>query len=88
MTKSFKLVNRLLTVNRIAESLETLRSRARIGEKDDLTLEDDLLLYQGRLLVPDVDSLRTDLIKEAHEQVSTAYLGRRKIIRLLQDRYY
>ena len=61
------LVDRLLIANRTASSLETLRIRARTGEKDDLTLEDGLLLYQNRLVVPDIDNLRTDLIKEAHD---------------------
>lgn len=82
------LVDRLLTANRTAESLETLRNKARSGEKRDLVLEDGLLLYQGRLVVPDVDSLRTDLLKEAHEQVSTAHPGQRKTIQLLASRYY
>ena len=82
------LIDRLLTANRTANSLEALRTVARTGEKNDLTLEDGLLLYQNRLIVPDTDNLRTDLIKEAHEQVSTAHPGRRKTVQLLANRYY
>jgi predicted aspartyl protease len=88
VNESFGLIERLLAANRTADSLETLRTKARVGVKDDLTIEDGLLLYRDRLLVPDVDSLRTDLIKEAHEQVSTAHPGRRKTIQLLASRYY
>ena len=36
------LIDRLLTANRAASSLEALRTCARTGEKDDLTLEDKL----------------------------------------------
>ena len=86
--ESFDLVDRLLTANRTARSLETLRNRARNSERDDLVLEDGLLLFQGRLMVPDIDHLRTDLIREAHEQLSTAHPGSRKTTRLLSDRYY
>ena len=82
------LIDRLLTANRTTNSLEALRTVARTGEKNDLTLEDGLLLYQNRLIVPDTDKLRTDLIKEAHEQVSTAHPGRRKTVHLLANRYY
>ena len=41
-------------------------------------LEDGLLLYNERLVIPETDHLRTDLIKEAHEQVSTAHPGQDK----------
>jgi len=88
ISESLSLINRLLAANRTAESLETLRKRARGGEKKGLVLEDGLLLYQGRLIVPDVDQIRTDLIRESHEQLSTAHPGIRKTIRLLTDRYY
>ena len=67
LTEPISLIDRLLTANRTAELLETLRNTARIGEKDGLVLEDGLLLYQDRLVVPDIDHLRTDLIKEAYE---------------------
>ena len=46
-----------------------------------------MLLYQGRLVVPDVDNLRTDLVREAHEQPSTAYLGTKKTYELLKVQY-
>ena len=45
INESFELIERLLVVNYTAKSLETLRSRAKVDKKIDLTLEDDLLLY-------------------------------------------
>ena len=82
------LIDRLLMANRTADSLEALRDSARNSGRKDLVLEDGLLLFQGRLIVPDVDQLRTALIREAHEQLSTAHPGNRKTIRLLTNRYY
>ncbi len=81
------LIDQIITANRTATSLNALRAQAEAGD-GDLKLEDGLLLYQDRLVVPDTDQLRTNLIKEAHEQVSTAHPGRTKTIRLLADRYY
>ena len=61
----------------MAESLQALRAQAE--ERDpELTLEDGLLLYNERLVVPETDHLCTDLIKKAHKQVSTAHPGQDK----------
>ena len=51
-------------------------------------LEDGLLFYNKRLVVSETDHLCTDLIKEVHEQVSTAHLRRDKTYQLLCTRYY
>ena len=48
----------------------------------------DSCSIKDKLIVPNTDNLRTDLIREAYEQVSTAHLGRTKTIRLLASRYY
>ena len=45
LTESIRLIDRLLIVNRTAPSLETLRTVARAGKKDDLMLKEGLLLY-------------------------------------------
>jgi hypothetical protein len=87
LDESIGLIDRITTANRTVKSLEALRAQARVGDTD-LKLEDGLLLYRDRLIVPDVDNLRTNLIQEVHEQVSTAHPGRNKTIRLLADRYY
>lgn len=87
MDEPLGLIDRILRANRTSESLEALRAQAE-AEDPEITLEDGLLLYDGRLVVPDVDNLRTKLIQEAHEQVSTAHPGRDKTYRLLRARYY
>ena len=71
------LLDRLLNANKTCASLNALRPEAEAKE-GDLALEDGLLLYNGRLVVPDTANLRTELIKEAHNQVSTAHPGRDK----------
>jgi len=81
------LIDQIITANRTVKSLEALRVQARAGDAD-LKLEDGLLLYRDRLIVPDTNNLRTDLIREAHEQVSTAHPGRTKTIQLLANCYY
>jgi len=50
------LIDRILIANRTAESLKALRDQATEGDPD-LEMEDGLLLYQERLIVPDVDNL-------------------------------
>lgn len=82
------LVDRILQANRGSASLGALRAEATTGKSSEFELEDGLLLYSGRLVVPRVDNLPTALIKEAHDQVSTAHPGRDKTYQLLRPRYY
>jgi transposase InsO family protein len=82
------LVDRILQANRGSASLDALRVEATSNEPNEFELEDGILLYSGRLVVPQVDKLPTALIKEAHDQVSTAHPGRDKTYQLLRPRYY
>jgi hypothetical protein len=59
------LINCILTVNRTAKSLKTLRDQATKSDPN-LEMEKGLLLYQEQLIVPDVNNLQTELIREAH----------------------
>ena len=90
LQESMALIDRLLQANREAPSLDALRAQALNSEGDgNFTLEEGLLLYNDRLVVPLGDqNLTTELIKEAHTQVSTAHLGRDKTYHLLRPRYY
>lgn len=84
---ALRIIDRILLANRYTPSLEALRKQA---QKDDnhFSLEDGLLLYKDKLVVPDTDNLRTLLIREAHDNISTAHPGIRKTLKLLTDRYY
>jgi hypothetical protein len=68
------VVDRVLQANRNEPSLEALKTQGAGNEPDSrLTLHDGILLYQGRVIVPDVNCLRTHLIREVHGQISTAH---------------
>lgn len=83
------VVERVLQANRNEPSLGALRTQAADNEPDShLTLYDGILLYRGRVIVPDINYLRTHLIREVHDPISTAHPGRDKTYRLLKDRYY
>lgn len=51
-------------------------------------MEKDLLLHDGRLLVPDVSHLRTLLIREVHDRVDTAHPSAKKTLQLLSSQYW
>lgn len=83
------IVDQVLQANRNEPSLEALRTQAADNEPNShLTLHDGILLYRGRVIVPDINYLRTHLIREVHDPISTAHPGRDKTYRLLKDRYY
>jgi hypothetical protein len=86
LDKTDELVKKILQENRTVPSLQALREQAK---KDDIdfSLEDGLLLYYRRLVVPD-SQVRTALIREAHDQVFTAHLNKDKTYKLLRPRYY
>jgi hypothetical protein len=84
------LVNRLPTANRTTGSLQALRKQAEYG-KGDFTFADRLLLHNRRLVIPTDGTdkaLITDLIRKAHDQISSAYAGRLKTTRILGQKYY
>ena len=87
MQEPVSLVDRVLIANRTTESLEALRIQAR-REDQDFILSDGLLFYQDKLVVPAVDNLITDLIREAHDQISSAHPGKSKTARILGQKYY
>ena len=51
-------------------------------------LVNGLLFYRKYLVVPNVNNLYTNLIREAHEQPLTIHPGIRKTYELLRKRYY
>jgi hypothetical protein len=85
--ESLDLIDRILTANRTSESLAEFREKA-AEEQTDWQLRDGLILHKNRLVVPEDGHLRTELIREAHEQLSTAHPGRNKTCQLISARYY
>jgi transposase InsO family protein len=62
------------------------REREQLGK--GYSVEDGLLLYNGRLCVRRHTELCTKLIREAHDQVSTAHPGGMATYRLLAPKYH
>jgi hypothetical protein len=71
--ESVELLDQVLRANREAESLEALQQQAQQEEGSEFTLEDGLLLYSSRLVIPETD-LRTALIREAYEAAPPSLL--------------
>jgi transposase InsO family protein len=86
MQESTLLVDRILSANRTAGSLQALREEAK--HKGDFLMSNGLLLYQDKLVVPSESTLIADLIREAHDQISSAHPGQSKTVRLLGQKYY
>jgi predicted aspartyl protease len=81
------LIEQLLQVNRTSESLQGFRSSAIEGHQH-LRIEDGLLLYQGRLFVPEDDQLRTKLLYEIHATLPAAHPGRNKTRVIAARQFY
>lgn len=82
---ALELIDQILKANREHESLQRYRDLA--GQKG-WEMRQGLLLRWNRLVVPNVDQLRTKLIREAHVTPITAHPGKTKTRKLLTERYY
>lgn len=90
ITDSHQLISSLHRLNRTHTKLAKLRAEA---QKDPnhkyLSIDEEgFLLYKGCLIVPDAENIRTELIREVHDQLSTAHPGITKTYQLLRARYY
>jgi hypothetical protein len=62
---------------------------AEVGkEGSPFTTDGRLLLCDGRLVVPEEDTLRLRIVKEIHNTVQTAHPGRNKTIKLAKERFW
>ena len=80
------LIEQILQANCTSPTLVDLKTKAE--ESEDWKIEDRLLQYKGRLVVPEKGILCTKLIKEVHAQLSTVHPGQNKTYRLIASRYY
>ncbi|KAF8759701.1 hypothetical protein RHS01_02244 [Rhizoctonia solani] len=54
----------------------------------DYEMEAGLLFYQGRIVVPDVGTLRTDLLRIFHNSPLAGHPGRQRTLELVSRNYY
>ncbi len=55
---------------------------------DNLTLEDDLVLYKNRIYIPDSNELKLTVTRQAHDAKVAGHFGRDKTLELLTRNYY
>ena len=83
------LTEALLRQNAEQPELEEWRQRARTEPEGPFSLAGDrYLLRKGRLVVPEVDNLRTRIIEEIHSRTTYAHPGRNKTRKLVQSQYW
>lgn len=84
----FTLIDQILQANRTSTELDDYRKQAG-KDNSPWNILNGLLTWNDQLVVPDTNShLRTQLLKEVHNQISTAHPGRNKTKRLVKSRYY
>ncbi|KHJ32483.1 hypothetical protein EV44_g2899 [Erysiphe necator] len=88
ISTDLNIVDMILKANRNSSSLQALRKQATSNIPGPFSMENGLLLYNDRLIVPDTNNLRTLIIREAHDQISSAHLSAKKTLRLLPKRNY
>jgi transposase InsO family protein len=82
------LTDEVLRQNQTDESLEGYREKARQGDDKFSLLDGKFLLFRGRLAVSEVDDLRTKIIREIHDRITTAHPGRNKTRQLVMAQYW
>ena len=83
-----EITERAQLANRQSPELEELRQLA-AGETDPRwSIRDGLLLFEGRLEIPDEGDLRARLLDEMHRQPLTAHPGIEKLKKLVAARYH
>ena len=89
VNEPYSLIDRIIELNRTHDSLQPFREKALSSKATPWELNaQGLVTHQGKLMVPEVDFLRTHLIRTIHATQMTAHPGKRKTSKLLRDRYY
>ncbi|KAI1000681.1 hypothetical protein K3495_g7516 [Podosphaera aphanis] len=87
LSQSIPLINNISEANKNDTSLKEKREIGLQNAKG-YSLSNDLLFFNGLLFMHDVDTLRTNLIKEAHDPISSAHPSSAKLVRILRIKYY
>lgn len=83
------LIDAILRNNQTSESLAEYRRRAREDPDSGFSLMDErILLRDGRLVVPEEDTLRTRIVEEIHARKTSAHPGRNKTKKMVTARYW
>ena len=58
------------------------------NEVEDYVVKDDLIYFEGKLYIPDDDSIKTKLLYEAHDATISGHAGAARVSELLSRNYY
>lgn len=84
-----QLIDRILKENKEDLGMVIYRKKAdNDRENNPWKVTQGLTTYNGRLVVPDFPYLRTKIIQEIHDRMTTAHPGRRKTRKLVAERYW
>lgn len=81
------LVERLREANKNHPGLAQLRQDA-IADGEIWKLSQGTLTFKNRLVIPEDNNLRLELIREAHDKPAIGHPGERRTLELIRDRYY
>lgn len=85
--KSFDLVDTLLTANRTSKTMDLYRNKTTTNP--DFVLHDNgLLTYRNKLVIPEEDFLRTQVIKAVHATQVSCHPGKNKTRLLVKEKYW
>ncbi|KAF8642444.1 hypothetical protein AX16_009490 [Volvariella volvacea WC 439] len=85
-----KIKNAPLQDDQIEQAIKGLTGKSPLPQyirKEDWTIEERLVYYQGRCYVPDYQDLRTNIIRNTHDTPTIAHPGQLQTMVILQ-RYY
>ena len=85
----FTLLDKILSANREHPEMQQFREKALSSDYVDWTALNGLVMYQGRLIVPETsDHLRTQLIHDVHSRITSGHPGKNKTRQLVRAQYW
>ena len=84
----YVVVDKALQANKTHKDLKVYRERAKRNEKGWTLFHNGVVLQHECLVVPDIDYLRTKIIREVHGRITIAPPGRGKTRKLVTSLYW
>ena len=63
-------------------------SGKRAGFKENWSIVDDIIRFQGKLWIPRSPALRAELLRRNHDSIEAGHMGVKKTLKALQRKYY
>ena len=83
------LIDRVKEAQGQDEQMVKIKEQVQQGNRVDFVIsKDDTLLYGGRLCIPNVKTLKREIMEEAHNSAYAMHPGSTKMYRTLKDNYW